>query len=122
MAIHNKSHSNHALMSLNKMRKDNNWKQKNAADFEKPDRVKLLHNIMDCCEFLKELPDESVQLICIDPPYNLELIGWDIYDNYIEWASTWINEAYRVLSKNGSMVIFGGIQFRDVKSGDLIRH
>ena len=35
MAIHNKSHSNHALMSLNKMRKDNNWKQKSAADFEK---------------------------------------------------------------------------------------
>lgn len=120
MAIHNKSHSNHALMSLNKMRKDNNWKQKSAADFEKPDKVKLLHSIMDCCEFLKKLPDESVQLICIDPPYNLELTGWDIYDNYIEWASTWINEAYRVLSKNGSMVIFGGIQFRDVKSGDLI--
>lgn len=45
MAIHNKSHSNHALMSLNKMRKDNNWKQKSAADFEKPDRVKLLHSI-----------------------------------------------------------------------------
>lgn len=120
MAIHNKSHSNHALMSLNKMRKDNNWKQKSAKDFEKPDKVKLLHNIMDCYEFLKELPDESVQLICIDPPYNLELTGWDMYDNYIEWASTWINEAYRVLSKNGSMVIFGGIQFRDVKSGDLI--
>lgn len=75
---------------------------------------------MDCCDFLKQLPDESVQLICIDPPYNLELAGWDIYDNYIEWASQWITEAYRVLSKNGSMVIFGGIQFRDVKSGDLI--
>lgn len=120
MAIHNKSHSNHALMSLNKMRKDKSLKQKTAADFEKPEKVKVLHCIMDCCEFLKDLPDESVQLICLDPPYNLELTGWDIYDNYIEWASKWIDEAYRVLSKNGSMVIFGGIQFRDVKSGDLI--
>lgn len=120
MAIHNKSHSNHALMSLNKMRKDNNWKQKSAADFENPDDVMILHSIMDCNEFLKSLPDESVQLICIDPPYNLELTGWDIYENYIEWASIWIDEAYRVLSKNGSMVIFGGVQFRDVKSGDLI--
>ena len=55
-----------------------------------------------------------------NPPYNLELAGWDIYDNYIEWAAKWLDEAYRVLSKNGSMVIFGGIQFRDVKSGDLI--
>lgn len=120
MAIHNKSHSNHALMSLNKMRKDNCMKHKSAKDFETPDKVKVLHCIMDCCEFLKDLPDESVQLICIDPPYNLELAGWDIYDNYIEWAAKWLDEAYRVLSKNGNMVIFGGIQFRDAKSGDLI--
>ncbi|MDD6089220.1 MAG: site-specific DNA-methyltransferase [Clostridiales bacterium] len=120
MAIHNKSHSNHALMSLNKMRKDNSMKQKSAKDFKSPDKVKVLHCIMDCCDFLKDLPDESVQLICIDPPYNLELAGWDIYDNYIEWAAKWLDEAYRVLSKNGNMVIFGGIQFRDAKSGDLI--
>lgn len=120
MAIHNKSHSNHALMSLNKMRKDNNIKQKTASDFEKPEKIKILHCIMDCCDFLKSLPDESVQLICIDPPYNLELTGWDVYENYIEWAARWIDEAYRVLSKSGSMVIFGGIQFRDAKTGDLI--
>lgn len=120
MAIHNKSHSNHALMSLNKMRKDNSMKQKSAKDFKIPEEVKVLHCIMDCCDFLKDLPDESVQLICIDPPYNLELAGWDIYDNYIEWAAKWLDEAYRVLSKNGNMVIFGGIQFRDAKSGDLI--
>lgn len=120
MAIHNKSHHNHALMSLNKMRKDKNWKQATSKDFEKPEKVKIHLSITDCCEFLKQLPDESIQLICIDPPYNLELAGWDVYENYIEWASKWIDEAYRVLSKNGSMVIFGGIQFRDVKSGDLI--
>ena len=120
MAIHNKSHHNHALMSLNKMRKDNTLKHKTATDFTTPDRTMLCLNIMDCLDFLKAIPDESVQLICIDPPYNLELAGWDIYDNYIEWATKWLDEAYRVLSKNGSMVIFGGIQFRDVKSGDLI--
>lgn len=32
MAIHNKSHSNHALMSLNKMRRDNSMKQKSSVD------------------------------------------------------------------------------------------
>lgn len=120
MAIHNKSHSNHALMSLNKMRKEKTIKQKSAVDFEYPKKVKIIHCIMDCYDFLKQVPDESVQLICIDPPYNLELAGWDVYENYIEWAETWIDEAYRVLSKNGNMVIFGGIQFRDKKSGDLI--
>ena len=120
MAIHNKSHSNHALMSLNRARKENNIKQKAASGSEIPLEPIISLNIMDCCDFLKKLPDESVQLICIDPPYNLELAGWDIYDNYIEWASKWLDEAYRVLSKRGSLVIFGGIQFRDAKSGDLI--
>lgn len=120
MAIHNKSHHNHALMALNKMRKDNTLKHKTAEDFVAPDKPMISINIMDCCDFLKTLPDESIQLICIDPPYNLELAGWDVYNNYIEWAEQWIDEAYRVLSKSGSMVIFGGIQFRDVKSGDLI--
>ena len=119
MAIHNKSHHNHALMSINKMRKDNKFEMKNGevSDVEKST---ICLNIMDCCDFLKEIPDDSVQLICIDPPYNLELEAWDVYDNYIEWASKWLNEAYRVLSNTGSMVIFGGIQFRDVKSGDII--
>lgn len=120
MAIHNKSHNNHALISINKMRKDNVFQCKASIDYTRPDKPMLCLNIMDCCDFLKTIPDESIQLICIDPPYNLELAGWDIYDNYIEWASKWIDEAYRVLSKKGSMVIFGGIQFRDVKSGDLI--
>ena len=120
MAIHNKSHNNHALMALNKMRKEKNIKQKSSKDFKKPDESMILIKIMDCCDFLKTLPDEAVQLICIDPPYNLELAGWDIYENYIDWASKWLDEAYRVLSKNGNMVIFGGIQFRDIKSGDLI--
>lgn len=104
-------------MALNKMRK---LKQGTNDLFRSPDRVLICLNIMDCCDFMKTIPDESVQLICIDPPYNLELAGWDIYDNYIEWAAKWLDEAYRVLSKNGNCVIFGGIQFRDVKSGDLI--
>lgn len=120
MAIHNKSHNNHALMSLNKSRKENTLKYKTEKDFNKPDKSVILLNIMDCCDFLKNIPSESIQLICIDPPYNLELAGWDKYDNYIEWAERWISEAYRVLSSNGSLVIFGGIQFRDSKSGDLI--
>ena len=120
LAIHNKSHNNHALMTLNKMCKNDSIKDKIACDFVRPNKIKIIHSIMDCCEFLKQLPDNSIQLICIDPPYNLELANWDIYDDYIEWASCWLNESYRVLSPNGSLVIFGGIQFRDSKSGDIL--
>lgn len=99
---------------------DNSLKYKVEGEFIYSEKVKILHKISDCCEFLKSLPDDSIQLICIDPPYNLSLAGWDIYDDYIEWASNWINEAYRVLSPHGNMVIFGGIQFRDKKSGDIL--
>nr|DAZ03476.1 MAG TPA: adenine-specific methyltransferase [Caudoviricetes sp.] len=120
MAIHNKSHHNHGLITLNKMDKGKKLKHKTAADFETPEQSMISLNIMDCCDFLKKIPDGSIQLICIDPPYNLELEEWDIYDNYIEWAAKWLDEAYRVLAKEGSLVIFGGLQFRDVKSGDLI--
>lgn len=119
MAIHNKSHNNHALQSLNKMRREN-LKTKSSIDFSIPEKTDVFLQIADCLEVLKKIPDNSVQLICIDPPYNLELENWDIYENYILWADTWLKEAYRVLNPNGSMVVFGGIQFRDAKSGDLI--
>lgn len=119
MAIHNKSHHNSALQALNKMSKDN-IKHKSSIDFRIPESTNILHIIDDCMEVLKKIPDNSIQLILIDPPYNLDLADWDTYDNYISWASKWIDEAYRVLSPNGNMVIFGGTQFQDIKSGDLI--
>ena len=118
MAIHNKSHSNSGLMQLNKMKKDN-IKHKSSVDFKIPEKTNCVILVEDCLEALKRMPDESAQLILIDPPYNLDLEVWDTYENYIEWASKWLNEAYRVLSKNGSMVIFGGTQFQNVRSGDL---
>lgn len=107
-------------MFINKMRKNKLQDKESVCLYNRPKQSKICINIMDCCDFLKEIPDNSIQLICIDPPYNLELAGWDIYENYIEWASKWLDEAYRVLSDTGNMVIFGGIQFRDVKSGDII--
>lgn len=119
MAIHNKSHSNSGLMQLNRMNKDN-IKHKTSIDFVVPEKTNCILLREDCLDLLKSLPDESIQLILIDPPYNLDLANWDTYENYIEWASKWLDESYRVLSKNGNMVIFGGTQFQDIRSGDLI--
>lgn len=119
MAIHNKSHNNSGLMAMNRMKKDN-IKHKSSIDFTIPDQTDCILLNQDCLELLTSLPDECAQLILIDPPYNLDLATWDTYENYMGWASKWIDEAYRVLSRNGSMVIFGGTQFQDVRSGDLI--
>lgn len=119
MAIHNKSHNNSGLMQLNRMHKDN-IKHKTSIDFDIPEQSNYILLNQDCLDLLKQIPDESIQLILVDPPYNLDLAGWDKFDNYIEWAEKWLNESYRVLSKSGSIVIFGGTQFQGEKSGDLV--
>ncbi|MCT8978036.1 site-specific DNA-methyltransferase [Clostridium sp. CX1] len=76
--------------------------------------------IKDTLELLKELPDESVQLVIADPPYNIDIEEWDKYENYLEWAKEWIHEVYRVLKKTGNFVLFGGFQFESAERGDLM--
>jgi DNA modification methylase len=57
---------------------------------------KSLHGIyiQDAVQFLKKMPDNSVQLVLIDPPYNLDLDYWDTYGDYRSWAKTWLDEIY----------------------------
>ena len=81
----------------------------------------------DCLVSLKELEDNSVDLILTDPPYNLGLFmqnrdtnlramrenyfgaaGWDDYDfdQWVESMDNFFSEAARVMHKGGSMVVF----------------
>ena len=68
--------------------------------------------LQDAIEGLKEIKDESVDCIIIDPPYN---IGKDFGNNkrkqeiskYIEWCMLWYNESKRILKPSGSMFIYG---------------
>ncbi|MBU1219706.1 site-specific DNA-methyltransferase [Myxococcota bacterium] len=76
--------------------------------------------ISDAVEFLKTVPDSSIDLVLIDPPYNLDLAVWDTYENYLHWARNWLDEIHRILTKQGNCVIFGGFQFQDLKKGDLL--
>ncbi|MDB9474723.1 DNA-methyltransferase [Dolichospermum circinale] len=88
---------------------------------EKPKKTFHSSLIMDCCDLLSLLPDNSVQLIVCDPPYNIKLANWDIHENYLNWASRWLRESERVLSETGNIVIFGGLQYQDeAGSGDLL--
>lgn len=84
--------------------------------------AKTIHGlyIADAVRFLKQIPDSSVQLILIDPPYNLALADWDVFDDYIGWAKQWLSEIHRILKDSGNCVIFGGFQFQDLKKGDLL--
>ena len=66
----------------------------------------------DAVAELKKLPSESVDVIIIDPPYN---IGKDFgnnkdkreLDEYIAWSKEWINESIRVMKPTGTMFIYG---------------
>ena len=73
--------------------------------------INIIHN-ESCIDGIKKLSDESVDIIIIDPPYN---IGKDFGNNsdkrnmfdYIEWSKLWIEESIRVLKKSGTMYIYG---------------
>lgn len=115
----NKSHFNSGHRTLNNQKK-NGIKHSSSID----DKIieKTIHAIFieDAVQFLKKLPDNSIQLILIDPPYNLELDTWDTFNNYLDWAKQWLDEIFRVLSETGNCVIFGGFQYQDLKKGDLL--
>lgn len=115
----NKSHYNSGLRAMVQQRRDG-IEHSTAVHVKDFDSTYHAIYIQDAVEFLKKLPDSSVQLVLIDPPYNLELDYWDTYPNYLEWAKQWLDEIYRVMTDNGNCVIFGGFQFQDLKQGDLL--
>ena len=72
----------------------------------------------DCLEGLKDIADNSIDLIVIDPPYFRIMVRehngnmhdwdnqWDTFEDYISWCKSWFVELKRVLTSNGSLYIF----------------
>ncbi len=115
----NKSHFNSGLRTLIQQARDG-IEHSSAIHVHNFDKTFHAVYIQDAVKFLKTVPDSSVQLVLIDPPYNLELDYWDTFPNYLDWAKQWIDEIYRIMSDSGNCVIFGGFQFQDLKQGDLL--
>ncbi|WP_418877748.1 DNA-methyltransferase [Xylanibacter rarus] len=115
----NKSHFNSGLRTLIQQARDGieHSSVVHVRDFNKTFHAVY---IQDAVKFLKTIPDSSVQLVLIDPPYNLKIDYWDSFTNYLDWAKQWIDEIYRIMSDHGNCVIFGGFQFQDLKQGDLL--
>jgi len=65
---------------------------------------------MDVMEFLKAIPDGSVDLVFTDPPYNLNY-GYDLHNDhmpeeeYLTWCYQWLVELVRVLKPTGSLFL-----------------
>ena len=60
----------------------------------------------DCLEKLDLVEDASVQLVCIDPPYNIGKDTWDTIDNYVEWFTSVVRKLETKLRRNGSFMFF----------------
>ena len=60
----------------------------------------------DCFETFKGIEDKSIDLLVVDPPYNIHKAEWDRIPNYIEWCGKWLVECQRVLKDNGSFYFF----------------
>jgi site-specific DNA-methyltransferase (adenine-specific) len=65
----------------------------------------------DCFEVLKDIPDNSINLICTDPPYfkvkkdNWDR-QWDKPEHFLEWIDKAAEHWQRVLKPNGSIYCF----------------
>lgn len=64
----------------------------------------------DCLEVMKQIPDKSINLVLIDPPYNIgkdkKWDKWKTVDAYVEFMGEVFKECQRVLKDNGSFYFF----------------
>lgn len=118
----NRSHFNAGHIGINALRKSGRVHSSHArVPTHAPDRTVHAVVNLDCLDLLAEIPDDSIQLIVCDPPYNIQLAEWDDREDYSEWAARWLKESERVLAPGGNIVIFGGLQFQgEAGSGDLL--
>ncbi len=66
----------------------------------------------DCLALLKQLPDKSVDLVLVDPPY-FRIVAdkwdrqWKSEAEYLAWCREWATEANRVLKEGGCFYVWG---------------
>ena len=117
----NRSHRNAGHRAMNALQKMGRKHQSSEASHPTPSETVHAVFSSDCLDVLREIPDNSVQLIICDPPYNILMADWDEHSDYLEWARHWLHEAKRVLADSGNLVIFGGLQYQgEAGSGDLL--
>jgi site-specific DNA-methyltransferase (adenine-specific) len=109
-------------MGMNALRKSGRA-HRSETSLGREEVTKTYHAVFDadCLDVLRRLPDNSIQLIVCDPPYNILMAKWDEHTDYIGWAQKWLVESQRVLTDSGNLVIFGGLQYQgEAGSGDLL--
>lgn len=76
---------------------------------------KIIHG--DALEVLPTIPDNSVDLIFADPPYNIGknfagcLDKWNTDADYLNWCYSWLDLCVKKLKQNGSFYVMTATQF-----------
>lgn len=70
----------------------------------------------DCLELMKQIDNNSVDLVFSDPPFNIGIkydnyLDKKSYNEYYHWSEQWINECHRILNSDGSIYIAIGDEF-----------
>ncbi|MGL5779093.1 adenine-specific DNA-methyltransferase [Cetobacterium sp.] len=85
-------------------------------DFIKDDYTLIRGDVIEVLE--KKIIDESIDLIFIDPPYNIgkEFHGegtdsWESEGEYLEWCYKWLDLCLKKLKPNGTLYLMGATQF-----------
>jgi site-specific DNA-methyltransferase (adenine-specific) len=67
----------------------------------------------DCLELFCELENDTIDLVILDPPYNVNAAKWDRVENYLEWIQNVLSESFRVLKPDGSLYLWGMVKNND---------
>jgi DNA modification methylase len=78
------------------------------------DKLFMVNSVIcgDCIKELKKIPDRSVDLIVLDPPY-WKVINehwdyqWRTESDYAKWCFEWFSELSRITKISGSLYLFG---------------
>lgn len=86
--------------------------------------VNKIYNI-DCIEGLKQIEDNSIDLIVTSPPYNvgIEYDSWNDnmqWEDYLTWCEKWLTECYRVLKPDGRICLNHYFCLAHRKNGDTV--
>lgn len=71
----------------------------------------------DALEAIKSLPNNSVDLIFADPPYNIgknfngQIEKWETEEGYLAWCYEWLDLCIQKLKPNGSLYVMTATQF-----------
>jgi modification methylase len=72
---------------------------------------KILNKVFnsDFSTLLKKIPNNSIDLVCVDPPYNLKKADWDTFNSdqdFFNFTFGWIKQVVPKIKPGGGLYIF----------------